>query len=119
MSCSRPRLATALHSKPDSPRNDSNFAVSSSLYGATSTMRRAPRCDSASTRAPLVVVARGAPDDFIASTRSLSPATPRMKLHDVQAYAYAGESVGTRLAVAAATMDVALISSIIASVAGR
>ena len=60
-------------------------AVSSATYGVTLAMRPAPRWRSAASNAPLVVIAAGAPAPVIADTSAASPATPPMKLPDVQA----------------------------------
>src|SRR5690606_2964377 len=80
-----PTLATT--SMPCSARNNRNRSVTLSTYGEATAIRPTPNSRTASTNAPDVVTAVGAPACNITSTSSRSPCAPRTKLPEVHAYA--------------------------------
>ena len=66
------------------------------MYGVAVAILVRSRCRSASSSAPLVVTAAGAPASIIADTSAASPARPPTKLPDVHAYAVTnGETART------------------------
>ena len=80
-----PSPAVATTSIPAWARKAVRPAVRSFVYGVTVAIRLIPSRRSASSRAPLVVTAAGAPAPTMASTSASSPSSPPTKLPKVQA----------------------------------